>query len=194
MPDPPAHDVTSVLEAIAAGKSGASDQLFPLVYQELRRLARAQMARERHAQTLQPTALVHEAYIRLVGPGDVKWNSRGHFFSAAALAMRRILVESARRRRQLKRGGDKGRVELDEADAVYEPDNIDVLALDEALAHLEARDKRKAEVVMLRYFGGLSVEETAAAMDLSPATIKNEWAYAKAWLFREMTKGDTPAT
>jgi RNA polymerase sigma factor (TIGR02999 family) len=180
-------DVTGLLTAVVNGDSSASERLFPVVYEELRRLARAQMAGERPDQTLQPTALVHEAYLRLVGEGDIRWNSRAHFFGAAALAMRRILVESARRRKQLKRGGEFNRVPLTDAAVLPDTEPVDMVALDGALTRLEARDPRKSQIVMLRYFAGLTVEQTGAAMELSPATVKKEWSYARAWLLREVS-------
>jgi RNA polymerase sigma factor (TIGR02999 family) len=187
-------EVTGLLTAVVNGDATASDRLFPLVYEELRRLARSQMVSERPDQTLQPTALVHEAYLRLVGDGDIRWNSRAHFFGAAALAMRRILVESARRRKQLKRGGEFNRIPLTDAPALAGTQPVDVVALDGALSKLEALDERKSQIVMLRYFAGLTVEQTGAAMDLSPATVKKEWSYARAWLLREMrTGGADPA-
>jgi RNA polymerase sigma factor (TIGR02999 family) len=160
-----------------------------LVYDELRRLARSYMARENGQHTLQPTALVHDAYLRLIGPQDVPWNSRGHFFGAAATAMRRILVDRARERASLKRGGERGRVPLSDDKLGVEPAAEDLLALDECLEKLKAYDPRKAEVVMLRYFAGLQVDETACAMGLSSATVRNEWAFARAWLMREMEGG-----
>jgi RNA polymerase sigma factor (TIGR02999 family) len=165
---------------------GSSDELLPEVYDELRKLARARLARERR-QTLQPTALVHEAYLRVAG-GDQsqRWDRRGHFFSAAALAMRRILVERARHYQRIKHGGAGERVDLDCAIARADPALTDLVAVDEALTRLEQSDPRKAQVVSLRYFAGLSVEETAAALDLSPATVKNEWAFARAWLYRAL--------
>ena len=164
---------------------GSSEDLLPQVYEELRRLARARLAREAPGLTLQPTALVHEAYLRLAGDGkDRRWDRRGHFFAAAAIAMRRILVERARRVRRLRHGGGQVQVELDpEAPAATSPLD-DVLAVDQALDELEQFDARKAHVVMLRYFAGLTVEETADAMGLSAATVKNEWAFARAWLHR----------
>jgi RNA polymerase sigma factor (TIGR02999 family) len=178
------NQITRLLHAIGDGAPEAADALLPLVYDELRALASSQMAGER-AQTLQPTALVHEAYLRLVGEGHIHWNSRRHFFAAAAQAMRRILVESARRRRQLKRGAGRERLDvMDVPIAIEPPDNL--IELDGALAALEARDPRKAEVVMLRYFAGLTIEQTALAMELSPATVKNEWGYARAWLYRQI--------
>jgi RNA polymerase sigma factor (TIGR02999 family) len=164
-------------------ESGSSAELLPQVYDELRRLARARLAREADGLTLQPTALVHEAYLRLAGDGiDRRWDKRGHFFAAAAIAMRRILVERARHYRRIKHGGGQQRVELDLDSPALAPALPDVLAIDEALTRLEQIDPPKARVVLLRYFAGLTVEETAAAMELSPATVKNEWAFARAWL------------
>jgi RNA polymerase sigma factor (TIGR02999 family) len=184
MSRPPDERVTRLLDAAADGDSGAASDLLPVVYDELRRLARAQLRRESPGQTLQPTALVHEAFLRLVGPADLEWKGRGHFFGAAARAMRRILVERARRRRRIKHGGRLHRTDL-EPDRIEAPEQgIDVLALHEALDRLEARDRRKSEVVHLRYFAGLSVEETAAALNLSPTTVKSEWNFARAWLRR----------
>jgi len=185
------QQVTLLLGAIAEGDSRAASDLLPIVYDQLRALARAQMAREKPGMTLQPTALVHEAYLRLVGDSHVQWNSRAHFFGAAAQAMRRILVEAARGRRQAKRGGGRDRVELhDDVASTEDPNQVDHIALDDALTRLESIDKRKSDVVMLRYFAGLSVEESAAALNISTATVKNDWAYAKAWLYKEMNQGN----
>jgi RNA polymerase sigma factor (TIGR02999 family) len=186
----PGHDVTELLSAMGAGDQRAAADLLPLVYEELRKLAQARMVRE-PAQTLQPTALVHEAYLRLVGDADrAKWNGRGHFFGAAAQAMRRIMVERARGQARLKRGGDRRRVTLEDNAVATESGGEDLVALDAALDRLEAHDQRKAQVVMLRYFAGLTVEETAAALDLSPAMIKKEWTVARAWLHRELGRAD----
>ncbi len=191
-PTPAPAEVTQLLIAAGGGDARAAADLLPLVYAELRKLARARMAAEPNAgagQTLQPTALVHEAYIKLVGETSVQWNSRAHFFGAAALAMRRILVDRARERKSLKRGG--GRIiHTDPQDIVEgadgEPGFEEVLALDSALARLADLGKRTADVVMLRCFAGLSIEETALALDVSPATVKNEWKFARAWLRREI--------
>jgi RNA polymerase sigma factor (TIGR02999 family) len=162
---------------------GSSADLLPQVYDELRRLARSRIAREPAGLTLQPTALVHEAYLRLAGDGsDRRWDKRGHFFAAAAIAMRRILVERARHYRRVKHGGEQQRVELDQESPALAPALPDVLAIDQALTRLEQIDATKARVVLLRYFAGLTIEETASTMDLSPATVKNEWAFARAWL------------
>jgi RNA polymerase sigma factor (TIGR02999 family) len=167
----------------ASSQTGTTDELLPEVYEELRRLAQARIAREPAGLTLQPTALVHEAYLRIAdGRSSRKWDHRGHFFAAAAIAMRRILVERARHYRRVKHGGQEQRVELDQ-DAPAPGDELeDVLAIDQALSRLERIDAGKAKVVMLRYFAGLTIEETAVALDVSPATVKNEWAFARAWL------------
>jgi RNA polymerase sigma factor (TIGR02999 family) len=160
--------------------------MLPEVYDELRKLARARLARERQPhQTLQPTALVHEAYLR-VADQPRTWDRRGHFFAAAALAMRRILVERARHYQRIKHGAGGEHVEVDEALLGADPDLTNMIAIDEALSRLEQIDARKARIVTLRYFAGLSIEETASALDLSPATVKNEWTFARAWLFRAL--------
>lgn len=164
-------------------------ELLPLVYDELRALAHARMAHERAGHTIQATALVHEAYMRLIGDQDPGWNGRRHFFGAAALAMRRILVEQARHRGRLKRGGDHARVELDDADLAIEPPSSDVLAIDEAVRRLEAEDPRKGAIVNLRYFAGLTNEQTAAALDLSVGTIEREWRFIRVWLQETMDSG-----
>jgi RNA polymerase sigma factor (TIGR02999 family) len=178
-------DVTRILSALDAGDPRAADQLLPLVYAELRKLAAAHLAREAPGHTLQPTALVHEAYLRLVG-GDPAphWTGRGHFFAAAATAMRRILVDRARRRLTRKRGGGRARQPLADV-AAPEPD-ADLLALDEALAKLAARDPQKAKLVELRYFAGLTGDQAAAALGISPTTADRHWAYARAWLKAEV--------
>jgi RNA polymerase sigma factor (TIGR02999 family) len=164
------------------GPSGTSAELLPEVYDELRKLARARLAHEPAGLTLQPTALVHEAYLRLTKSGDRRWDRRGHFFGAAAIAMRRILVERARHYRRVRHGGEQHRVDIDADTPAPAPEFADVLAIDQALTRLEQIDETKAKVVLLRYFAGLTIEETATAMDLSPATVKNEWAFARAWL------------
>lgn len=190
MSTPAPHEMTQLLAAVHEGDSNASAKLLPLVYEELRKLAKARMSHEAAGQTLQPTALVHEAYLRLVGDTNVGWDNRGHFFAAAALAMRRILVERARSRNRIKRGGGRARVELTDGALTVEPPSDDLVILDEALERLEKTDKRKADVVMLRYFAGLSIDETAAALGVSPATVKNEWTFARAWLHREVARAD----
>jgi RNA polymerase sigma factor (TIGR02999 family) len=179
----------------ADGKSGTSRELLPEVYDELRKLARARLARERQPhQTLQPTALVHEAYLRVSGSQpSQQWDRRGHFFAAAALAMRRILVERARHYQRIKHGAGGEHVELDEVILRAEPTLDDVLAVDEAMDALEQEHPRTAKIVSLRYFAGLSVEETAKALDLSPATIKNEVAFARAWLYRRLGPPGAPS-
>lgn len=179
--------VTGLLDALAAGDSRATDELLPLVYDEMRRLADSHLAREAPGQTLQPTALVHEAYLRLVGDGNVRWDSRGHFFASAAQAMRRILVERARRRRAVKRGGGRPAVPIQEDALAVEPETVDMLALDEALDRLSAHNERWGRIVLLRYFAGLSIEETALALGLSPTSVKNAWVAARAWLHREIS-------
>ena len=188
MSDADRQDVTLILQEIASGDSAAAAQLLPIVYEELRALARAHLAGERAGHTLQPTALVHEAYLRLVGGEqgeDRAFNGRQHFFATAAMAMRRILVDHARERNALKRGGGR-RVDLSDGDAVTVGDDLDLVGLDEALKKLEAVDERRARVVTFRFFGGLTVDETAAALRVSTATVKNDWAFARAWLLREM--------
>lgn len=180
------HEVTRILEAVRGGDRVASERLLPVVYDELRRLARSYMHRESEGQTLQATALVHEAYLRLLGGMDVAWDSRGHFFAAAAMAMRRILVERARSRGRIKRGGDRKRVELGEHAVISESASTDLVSLDAALNKLAAYAPRKADVVMLRYFAGLTNDETAAALGVSSATVRNEWTFARAWLMREL--------
>lgn len=177
------NEVTRVLKVISQGDPRAAEQLLPLVYDELRRLAAQRLAQEKPGQTLQPTALVHEAYLRLVDVDQAQdWNSRGHFFAAAAEAMRRILIDGARRKRRPKHGGDRLRVALDEVRAIAQP-REDVLALDDALRKLAEQQPAKAELVKLRYFAGLSLEEAAACLGISPATAKRYWAFARAWLY-----------
>jgi RNA polymerase sigma factor (TIGR02999 family) len=176
-------DVTQILSAIEQGDPSAADQLLPLVYEELRKLAAANLGREKPGQTLQATALVHEAYLRLV---DVEknqhWNSRGHFFAAAAEAMRRILVEQARRKGSDKHGGQLGRHDLQPSQIATADQRVDLLALDEALDKLASRDPRKAELVKLRFFAGLTGAQAAAALGISESTADADWAYAKSWL------------
>jgi RNA polymerase sigma factor (TIGR02999 family) len=179
----PMNEVTRILSSIEAGDPHADEQLLPLVYDELRKLAAQKLAQEKPGQTLQATALVHEAYLRLVDVEKVQhWNSRGHFFAAAAEAMRRILVDEARRKRRPKHGGDRQRIDLGDALSLDEPDD-NLLALDEALSKLAEEEPAKAELVKLRYFMGLSLEEAAACLDISPATAKRYWTVARAWLF-----------
>lgn len=192
MPASAREQVTRLLDRIDAGTTPpvrAAAELLPLLYAELKSLAKSRLAREAPAPTLQATALVHEAYVRLVGRGDPGWSGSGHFFAAAAEAMRRILVERARSRGRLKRGGGGARVELgDVATLGVHESEVDVLALDEALRRLAQEDARKVKVVELRYFAGLSFDETAAALDLSVTTVKAEWKFARAWLHRELSR------
>jgi RNA polymerase sigma factor (TIGR02999 family) len=179
-------DITRILSAIDQGDPHAAGQLLPLVYDELRKLAAQKMAQEKPGHTLQPTALVHEAYLRLVDvPRAQHWNSRGHFFAAAAEAMRRILVEHARHNQSLKAGGGRRRVELADV-ATAEGPGDDLLALHEALGKLEKKDKRKAELVKLRFFAGLTIEQAAGVLGVSTSTADNDWAYARSWLRLEI--------
>ena len=180
--------VTQILQQIEAGDAAATGQLLPLVYDELRKLAAARMAAESPGQTLQATALVHEAYLRLLGGSYPTWNDRQHFFRAAAEAMRRILVEHARRRARVKRGGNPVRVSLTDVDSVAGHDPVEILALDAAIRRLEEQDPVAADIVRLRFFAGLSVEETAGMLEVSERTVKREWAFARAWLY-EALKG-----
>jgi RNA polymerase sigma factor (TIGR02999 family) len=187
--------VTRVLSAIEDGDAQAAKQLLPLVYEELRKLAAHKVAREKPGQTLSATALVHEAYLRLVGNGaEPRWNSRGHFFAAAAEAMRRLLVERARRKGRVRHGGDRTRIDWENLDVEAEQGAGDLLALDEALHRLTAEEPTAAEVVKLRYFAGLTAEESAAALGISLRTANRHWAYAKAWLYRQMSEGDGTGT
>lgn len=177
-------EVTHILSAIEHGDPNASEQLLPLVYEELRRLATQRLAQEKPGQTLQATALVHEAYLRLVdGEQTPYWNSRGHFFGAAAEAMRRILVEAARRKGRIRHGGGRQRLDLDHASVNLDQPSDDLLALDEALGHLAEEDVSKAELVKLRYFAGLTLEQAAACQGISLATAKRRWVIARAWLY-----------
>ena len=196
-------EVTEILQAIERGDASSTDELLPLVYEELRRIAAAKLSHESPGMTLQTTALVHEAYLRLVGgetnvlDGDtdevsgsdesaVGWDSRGHFFAAAAESMRRVLIENARRKKQLKRGGNLVRLEFDNVDPATDEEPVDLLELNEALSRLETHDPSKAKVVKLRYFAGLTIEQTARALGVSEPTVKRHWLYARAWLRREM--------
>ena len=183
-------DVTRILNAIEQGDSGATEDLLPLVYEELRLLAAQKMSQEAPGQTLQATALVHEAYIRLVEDKNREWNSRGHFFKAAAEAMRRILVENARRKKRLKHGGNRERQTLDETAITTEKQDLDMLALDEALAKLQADDPEKASLVKLKYFAGLTTSQAAKILNISLPTANRHWSYARSWLFREISKGN----
>jgi RNA polymerase sigma factor (TIGR02999 family) len=180
-------DVTRILNAIERGDAQATDELLPLVYEELRLLAARKLSAEKPGQTLEATALVHEVYLRLVGEGDQHWTGRAHFFGAAAEAMRRILIENARRKHRLKRGAGRSRVELNDSEVAIEGPGDDLIALDKAISRLAAVDKTKAELVKLRYFAGLSLEQAAEILALSPTTAKRHWTYARAWLYRAFT-------
>lgn len=183
-------DVTRILSAIDQGDPSAAEQLLPFVYDELRRLAAAKLAHEKPGQTLQATALVHEAYLRLIGGNNAQsWDSRGHFFSAAAEAMRRILVEQARRKKRLKRGAGYHRVPVEEIELECGIPSDELLALDEAIAKLKIEAPKKATVVQLRFFVGMNHEEVAEALGISSVTARRHWRYARAWLRREMRDG-----
>jgi RNA polymerase sigma factor (TIGR02999 family) len=186
MREPTSHEVTHLLQAWSEGDEGALDQLMPLVYHELHRLAERYMAGERPGHTLQTTALVNEAYLRLIDVKQVSWQNRAHFFAVSAQFMRRILVEFARSRHALKRGADAPALSLDEAGEVSLERAADLVALDDALETLAAMDPRRSRVVELRYFGGLSVEETAEVLKVSAETVMHDWKLAKAWLLREL--------
>jgi len=183
-------DVTRILNAIEKGDLRATDELLPLVYGELRVLAAQRLAQESPGQTLQATALVHEAYIRLVEGGSDDWNSRGHFFKAAAEAMRRILVENARRKRRIRHGGDHKRLELDSVDRGFDGPSEDILALDEALVELSQEQPVVAETVKLRYFGGVPLSQIAKILGVSTRTVDRYWAYGRAWLHNAITSAD----
>jgi RNA polymerase sigma factor (TIGR02999 family) len=186
---PPTEQVTALLRAWNDGDESARDALLPMVYAELHRLARLYMSRERPGQTLQPTALVHEAYLRLVDIRRVRWEDRAHFFAVSARVMRRVLVDIARSRRSLKRAGGLRRVAFDEQMLTANEWSASLLALDDALRELAQHDLRKSQVVELRFFGGLDVEETADALHISARTVMRDWKLARAWLTREMTRG-----
>ena len=185
-------DVANLLSALAHGDPKAGEQLLPLVYEELRRLAAQRLADEAPGQTLQPTALVHEAYLRLTGKNgaDQNWDGLSHFFSAAAEAMRRVLVENARRKQRIKRGGDRQRIALEAAESLVQAPSEDLVALDEALIRLTAHDPVKAEVVKLRFFAGLTMPEVARTLDTSLATAERHWTYARTWLYAELADVD----
>jgi RNA polymerase sigma factor (TIGR02999 family) len=189
MTTPSAHEVTRLLLAWNEGDQAALEKLMPLVHAELHRLAHHYLGGERHGHTLQTTALIHEAYLRLIDWKSVRWQNRAHFFGVSARLMRRILVDFARSRPPLERAGQLQQVSLDEALAVSEEPSADLVALDEALTTLAELDPRKSRVVELRFFGGLSVEETAEVLQVSPITVMREWNKAKAWLYRELSRG-----
>ena len=189
---PSEADVTELLSRMAEGDNSAAEKLIPLVYEELKRLARSYMRRERADHTLQTTALVHEAYVKLVGQTSMRWQGRSHFFAVAAQLMRRILIDHARRNLRLKRGGAKEVFPLDEA-LVFSPAySEEILKLDEALDRLEQLDARQSQIVQLRFFAGLTVEETAESLRISPKTVKRDWAVAKAWLHAEVGGRNDP--
>ena len=188
LPSDSPHNMTQLLVAWSNGDPSALDELAPLVYDELRRLARRQMSREREGHTLQTTALVNEAYLRLIDQRDVRWQNRAHFFAIAAQMMRRILIDHARSRHYEKRGGGAPRVALEEAAELSDERAAELVALDEALRSLSEIDERKSRVVELRFFGGLSTEEIAEVVGCSPDTVTREWRRAKAWLHREMQR------
>ncbi len=185
-------DVTRILSAIDQGDPAAAEQLLPLVYDELRRLAKQKLSREKPGQTLQATALVHEAYLRLVGSGDPHCDGRGHYIAAAAQAKRRILIENARRKKRIKHGGGLQATNLEEVELAIEGPSDDLTAMDEALAKLSAVDKTKADLVKLRYFAGLTIEQAADVIGISRVSAHRSWTYARAWLHHEITKGDDP--
>ena len=184
-------DVTRILSQIEQGDPNAAEQLLPLVYQQLRRAAQIQMAGERADHTLRATALVHEAYLRLVGDRRVSWQSSGHFYAAAAEAMRRILLDHAKAKGRQKRGGKLNRVPLNVADVADSWDFEETLSLDEAVCRLETEHPQISEVVRLRFYAGLSIEETANALGISPATVKRRWEFGRTWLFKQLDQGDT---
>jgi RNA polymerase sigma factor (TIGR02999 family) len=184
--DGTSEQVTQILEAVKAGDERAAEQLLPLVYEELRRLAAARMSHEAPGQTLQPTALVHEAWLRLVGSGTKDWNSRGHFFGAAAEAMRRILIDRARKRHRERHGHGLVRIDLSQLDVAITTDDALLLRVDEALGKLEAEAPERAKLVKLRFFTGLSISEAAEAMGIATATANRYWAFARAWLLAEL--------
>ena len=177
-------EITQILQAVGRGEARASEELLPLVYDDLRRHARVQMARESAGQTLQPTALLHEAWLRVVGDGERQWQNRAHFFGAAAEAMRRILIENARRKSRLKRGGDQLRVDLDHIELAATTPDEKILLINDALEQLQTKDPEKARVVVMKFFGGRTNQEVAESMAVTERTVERHWAYAKAWLFQ----------
>ncbi|MBU0616397.1 MAG: sigma-70 family RNA polymerase sigma factor [Planctomycetes bacterium] len=193
MAAPNPEPVTQLLVAAGRGDARASSRLWTVVYEELRQLARRQLANEGPDCTFESTTLIHEAFLRLVGDEPVEWANRRHFFAAAARAMRHIRIDDARKRGRIKRGGDRQARPVDDELAIFDNDPMEVLAVDEALKKLEKVAPRQAEVVMLRYFAGLSIDETAQALEVSPRTVDYEWRFARAWLHRELSRGDTKA-
>ena len=191
MGEPRAESLRQVLEAVGRGDRQAAAELLPLVYEELRRLAKSRISKLPPGNTLQGTALVHEAYMKLVGKKDPGWESRGHFFGAAAQAMRQILVDQAKRKSRLKHGGAHKRTDMEHVEPVIEPPAEDLLALDEALAQLEQADERKGRIVMLRFFAGLTAEETAAALDISVPTVEREWRFSRVFLYSRLSEPES---
>jgi RNA polymerase sigma factor (TIGR02999 family) len=187
---PSSHRVTKLLKDWGQGDQSAADELMPLVIEELRRLAHNYMRREKAGHTLQTSALINEAYVRLVDQSKIQWESRTHFFGIAARLMRQILVDQARRRNFAKRGGGAIRVSLNEATAVAQEQSANVIALDDALKNLESIDPRQSRIVELRFFGGMSIEETAATLKVSPGTVMRDWTFARAWLRKEMAASE----
>ena len=183
-------DITGLLQDWGKGNHEALEELIPLVYEELRKMAGRYLRREPSGHTLQTTALVHEAYLRLLEQKQVQWQNRGHFFAIAAQAFRRILIDYARKQQALKRGGGEQRLPLDECKYISQQESASLVRLDEALATLAKIDSRQSRIVELRFFGGLTLEETAEVMEISTATVKREWSMARAWLYHEMTTGD----
>ena len=179
-------EITQILQEVGRGEAQASEKLLPLVYQDLRRQAAAQMSREAAGQTLQPTALLHEAWLRVIGDGERQWQNRAHFFGAAAEAMRRILIENARRKSRLKRGGDQVRVDSDQIELAATTPDEKVLLIHDALEHLQLHDPEKAQVVVLKFFGGRTNQEVAESLSVTERTVERHWAYAKAWLFQHI--------
>lgn len=179
-------DITQVLQAIRRGDGRASEELLPLVYNELRQLAAARMNQESGGQTLQATALVHEAWLRMVGDGDREWQNRAHFFGAAAEAMRRILVDNARRKSRLKRGGDQERVDIEGVELAATSPDDKILLMDEALEKLRAEDPEKSRIVVMKFFGGMTNQEVAESLGVTERTVERQWAFAKAWLFQSI--------
>jgi RNA polymerase sigma factor (TIGR02999 family) len=183
-------DITQVLQAIGRGEGKAAEELLPLVYEELRKLAVARMAHEAAGQTLQPTALVHEAWLRLVSGASHTWHGRAHFFGAAAEAMRRILIENARKKSRLKRGGGLARLDIDSMDLAEATPDDKILLIDEALEKLQAEDPERAKVVVMKFFAGLTNQEVAESLGVTERTVERQWAYAKAWIFQCIKKGE----
>lgn len=186
-PDTGSHEVTQLLISWSDGDKGALEQLLPMIYRSLQKIAHSHLNRERSSHTLQTTALVHEAYLKLIDQNSVEWKNRSHFFAIASQAMRRILLDHARKQIAEKRGGEREKISLEDVDIALVTSNRELLALDEALNELEKIDPQQSRIVELRYFGGLTVEETAEVLQISPRTVAREWAMARAWLYRNLT-------